>query len=245
MNRTLWIGTIAVTLCSFATAQASMVVLNDTFDSPSYDSFSFNGDDDGTNPDDVSSESFDGTSSPGGNPGSFGIIRLSYDVSRDEFGEPLNGDGNVNLQSFFSDLTTTYIPSIQGEIESINFSLDVRTIDPLVTDVFFEISDPNGGSVANGSLGGAFQPITADGTWQTYVLTGVMQDGATNRDFAGSDPLSFGFGFLSFEDVFQDPIDSFIDVDNFVVEVTLVPEPASMALLGLGCLLIAGRRRAS
>jgi len=231
---------IAMALGLFTTAQAEITVLNDTFDGPSYIDFFFNDADSSSNPADVSSAFYSTTVPAGGNPGSYGELIHSHDVDRDEFGDPINFDGFVGLQSFFSEQTASYTPLVEGDIASITLSLDVRTSDP-IDSLFFEISDANGGSVANGGSG--FLPITSDGQWNTYALSGVMQDGAAGRDFAGSLPLNFGFGFTSSADVFEEPVDYTIDVDNFVVQITPVPEPSSLALLSLSGLVALRRRR--
>ncbi len=239
MRLSIILSATLVSLGAVGSACASTTVLNDTFDSPSYSSSFFNDADSFGNPDDVSSAFYNNTILLDGNPGAYGELWHDHDVDRDEFGDPINGDTATSLQSFFSDLTASYTPSLEGEIQSISFSLDVRTSDP-IDSLFFEISDSSGGSVANG--GGGFLPINSDGEWNTYTLTGVTQSGASGRDFAGSDPLSFGFGFTSFADVFFGNELYVIDVDNFVVTVTPVPEPASLVML-LSVLALTPRRR--
>lgn len=243
MKTQSWVGLCvagAVSCGTWLPSAAAVDILYDTFDSPSYSSFAFNDSDapDG-NPDDTSFEAIGDTDPAGGNPGSYLELFHFHDVARDENDEPV-GDSSTSLQSFFNDQSTTYTPSVSGEIESFSFSLDVRTDSPF-EDLFFEILDDNGGSVAN--AGSGFLSIVNDGEWQTLTLTGVMQAGAQDRDFAGSEPLSFGFGFLSSLDVFDGQTELQIDVDNFIVTAQLVPEPtAGLLLFGLAC-VVRGRRR--
>lgn len=237
MKNQFLIPACLVSLSVAGSAQA-IGVLNDNFDSPSYNSFSFNGSDSLANPDDLSFESF-GASPTGGNPDAHGVVTHTHSVERDEFEEPLSS-GDAEVQSFFTEQTTTYTPSISGAVESFTFSLDIRTID-FFDSVFFELSDLSGGSVAGG--GGGFFTINNDGEWNTYTIT-VEQSDVPSRDFSGTDPLSFGFGFTSFEDASFADVDYSLDVDNFVVTATLVPEPTSLAVLVGGIGLLARRRRA-
>ncbi len=231
MRLSVVLSAFVFSLCLFGSSHASTVVLNDTFDSPSYSVFSLNEADTTNNPDDISFASFGGTNNSGGNPDAYGLLFHTHDVNRDSLGEPIGGNGFTFVQSFLGDQTASYTPSLEGAIQFISFSLDVRTGSP-IDSLFFDISDSNGGSVANGS--GGFLSLVNDGEWNTYTLVGVAQSGASGRDFAGSNPLRFGFGFTSSADVFGGSSDFSIDVDNFIVTVTQVPEPAAFVLMLLG-----------
>jgi hypothetical protein len=107
--------------------------------------------------------------------------------------------------------------------------------------VFSHMRDGSG----NGNFAG-FEPVVADGNWQDYSLTFTNADffsmdfsGATNMD------LLFGFGFGSDRDVTND-MEEFlmnVQVDNFTVTLSSIPEPNSLLIFGLAGLVIAGRRR--
>jgi hypothetical protein len=226
-----------------ASPVAAVQIVNDTFDSPNYGDFFFNAANSGDNPDDNSFSAIGDTLTTGGNPGSYLELFHFHDVARDEFGDPEGGDTFTSLQSFLDERSVDYIPSTQGEIQSLSFSLDYRTTDPF-DSVFFTVNDENGGNVAGGfTADGFFTPVT-DGTWQTVTFAGVTQAEVGTRDLTGSVPLDFGFGFTSDADVFDGEVEYQIDVDNFVVTATLVPEPTAAALLvaAAGPLLARQRR---
>ena len=206
-------------------------VLDDDFESPSYSIFALNGADRGDGNDDDVSDAFFDPQGSGGNPGGFGLVVHSHDVDRDDQDAPINGDGNTSVQSFLTEQTVTYTPSTQGEIQSVSFSLDVRTSDPF-DSVFFYLEASNGaGSVANGSEG--FLSITPNGEFQTIRLENVTQDGQDGFDFGGSDPISFGFGFTSpGVDVTDGPVFLNVGVDNF--RVTVTPRPRARVTGGAG-----------
>ena len=230
---------VAASLLLLASPATSLVIFNDTFDAPSYSEDAFNGADSGSNPDDLSEAFFSDTS--GGNPGGAGEILHVHAVDRDEFFEPISGDGQVDLQSFFVEQTFTWTPSTDGEITSINFMIDVLndtfgSEGGFFFDIFFQVSDVGGGSF------GGFTSIDIDSDWQN-ISVDLLPGDFSGRDFAGSDPLSFGFGFLSTSDVFFDDESVSLLVDNFKVTINDVPEPGTLALLGLGGVLLAARRR--
>lgn len=217
---------------------AQNIVLFDDMTGSAYADFSFNDSDSGSNPDDISS-AFGNIETSGGNPGSFLQVFHDHDVDRDEFGDPF-GDSLTSIQSFFDNTALSHTPSTQGIVDSITFSLDIRTSDP-IDAIFFSINDSTGGTLANGGAG--ILPIVGDGQWQTITLPGVTQAGAPGRNFSGSDPLSFGFGFISSADVFGGPETFTLQADNFRIEINPIPEPSSALLVALGLLGLARRRR--
>ena len=225
---------------SLPSLKAQNLVLMDDMTDTSYSEFSFNGFDSGSNPDDVSFAFWD-TESSGGNPGSVFNVFHEHDVDRDGFGDPV-GATDASLQSFFVNDTFSYTPSSQGAINSLSFSLDVKTSD-LIDSVYFFVGDSLGGTVAQGFTGDGFLSITQDGEWQTLTLSGVTQADLGSRDLSGSLPLEFGFGFLSNTDVSGGAETFFLQADNFIVEIDAIPEPSSVLLLSLGMLGILGRRR--
>ncbi len=225
---------------SFPSLEAQTLVLTDDMMDTSYSEFSFNGFDSGSNPDDVSFAYWD-TGASGGNPGSVLNVFHEHDVDRDEFGDPF-GAADASVQSFFINDEFSYTPSSQGAIDTLSFSLDVKTTDPFGS-VYFIVGDSLGGSVAQGLSGSGFLSITQDGEWQTLTLSGVTQTDLSGRDFSGSLPLEFGFGFLSDTDVSGGAETFLLQADNFRVEINAIPEPSSALLLSLGMLCILRRRK--
>ena len=217
---------------------AQNTVIFDDFTDSSYSVSSRNGFDFGSNPADLSFASSD-IAIIGGASGSVLNVFHEHDVDRDESGDPL-GDSFVDIQSFFDNSALTYTPSTQGSIQSINFSLDVRTFDPIDT-LFFNVSDSNGSAVPIGEEGVRFLSVVTNGEWQTISLSGVTE--ASGRDFAGSNPLDFGFGFLSSADVFDQPETFLLEADNFRIDINPIPEPSSALLIALGLAGLTRRRR--
>jgi hypothetical protein len=189
----------------------------------------------GSNPDDISFVDFQFLSE-GGN-GFFSAIH-NHDVQRDGIGNPVNGNGMVELYSFFTYLPRTYTPSVSGSIETISFSLDIRFEEGDFDRVFFFAEEGT-----TGYLGGSVELSTLN-DWQTITVDGLTEADFSGLNFSGSMPLSFGFGFISSVDVSSGPLSSTISADNFRVSLTAVPEPGSLTLLTLftGCALLRRRR---
>ena len=199
---------------------------------------SLNSADSGSNPTDTSAAFFFNPAS-GGNPDSRLQVFHRHDVQRDGSGFPV-GDAFTELRSFYSNDSLSYLPSVEGIIQSISLSIDLRTTQSF--DAFyFTINDANGNTVANGDNG--LISIKPNSEYQTLTLTGVTQEGAVDRDFAGSKPLFFGFGLISFSETTGGPVNFLADADNFRIEVTPVPEPSSALLLAFGLSGLIWRRR--
>lgn len=212
-------------------------VLQDGMSAPNYSSFSFNGADSGSNPDDISFESSNPVGSVG-NPGAYLEAIHSHDVNRNELnGEPLNGDGDTSVQSIFVEQTMTYNPAIDGPIATITFLIDLQITVPF-SNVSFGIEDSGGGSISGFT---SLPPSTAG--WQTFSSGPLTQADFSGRDFSGSDPFKFSFGFISDADVTTGPENFVIGVDNFTIVIESVPEPSSAALVGASILAVGLIRR--
>ena len=221
-------GVFMLMLIAPSVHSAPVQVLNDDFDAPNYSSFSFNESFD--NPDDISFEFFAGVMG-GGNPGDYLQVFHTHDIERIS---PMGTMTNTSVQSVLLEKTFTYDTNGAGSLGSLSFSLDVRTTDP-VNFLSFAIGD----SVNNSGSFTGFIGVPNDGEWHT--LTFDETDGA---QFNGQ-ILQFGFGFGTSVDVGPDPIDYVIEVDNFVVIANAIPEPSSVAVLGLFLAGFVSRHRRS
>lgn len=239
--RALAAAALLTLISAFSPAKATLVLLDD-MSSPSYSGFSFNSADYGSNPSDQSYASFDSVSS-GGNPDEYLQVDHNHQVERDGDGNPLSGDGATQLQSFTNEESVAYNPSTDGAIASIAFSLDILLTDlPGGADffsIFFNVEDSGGGNSAG------FTSISPAPGWQTITVTGLTNADFSARDFAGALDLNFGFGFESSGDVTTADESISIGVDNFRVDVTVVPEPGTALLLGLGVVLLSARHKSA
>ncbi|MGJ8723322.1 MAG: PEP-CTERM sorting domain-containing protein [Roseibacillus sp.] len=227
-----------VSFIAISSLQAQDVILFDDMTTSAYVSSSTNGSSTGSNPIDISF-AYNLVETSGGNPDSVMNAHHYHDVQRDEFGFPV-GPSFTNLESLYSNSSLSYNPAAEGPIQSITFSLDIKTTQPFDL-VYFTINDSSGSTVADGKNGEI--TVVSDGEWHSITLSEVTQAGATDRDFAGSDSLFFGFGFTSFAEVTNGPANFLMSADNFQINITPVPEPSSLLLLTLGLLGLTGRRR--
>lgn len=151
-----------------------------------------------------------------------------------------NGNGLVTLQSTLLEQSTTYTPSVNGFVTQVSFSIDLLFPEvpgaSLYDEVYFVLSDANGVSRAG------YTTIIGQQSWQTVTVTGLTEANFSGIDFEGSLPVSAGFGFVSTR-TNEGPINSLINVDNFVVSVVQVPEPNIISLWLMFSVGILGQRR--
>jgi hypothetical protein len=142
------------------------------------------------------------------------------------------------------DMATRYVPSTQGAITSINFSIDARFISGSVLGEGQQVKlmAKQGTRV----FGAGLLFTDSDGLWRTLVA-----DGLTAADFVALDGLGgsvnfsstgapIRFGFAAGATFFESGANLKAEYDNF--SVTVIPAPGALALLGLGA-VAAGRRR--
>jgi len=149
----------------------------------------------------------------------------------------------------------TFNPTASGAINSISFSLDYNLLQ--------QSGGSPGTNVGLVMLQGSnyyssqtMQTFFTQGTWTTFSLTGLNASnftkiagaGAANPDFSTSGaPIQFGYAItLGAGSGGATTISTLQGIDNFSVpvnytEVASVPEPSSLALLGVGAFLLGGR----
>lgn len=172
-----------------------------------------------------------------GNPGPSREISLNVNP----------GVGTVWAVSRYGvDSATRYVPSNQGPITSINFSIDARFISGSVLGEGQQVKlmAKQGTRV----FGAGLLFTDSDGLWRTLVA-----DGLTAADFIALDgsssvidfsltgaPIRFGFaaGTSSTE---LEGVNLKAEYDNFMV--TVIPAPGALAVLGFGALAATRRRR--
>lgn len=169
----------------------------------------------------------------GGNPGT--ARRVRNDV---------NAGGTIYGFSRYGTTTgTRYDPATQGEIASLDFSIDFRFIDGAGGD---------GHAIMLGAKQGTFVYAAAmsitgsSGAWGTWSATGltaadfVSLNGGPVIDLTPTGGF-IRFGFIAGNSAPGDAYFNRVDYDNFLVRVRQVPSPGPAALLCIG--LGAMRRR--
>ena len=175
--------------------------------------------------------------STGGNPDD----NLTIDHFYDPVDDPTVADiEDYSFTSFYVYNLFTWDPSTDGDIVDVSFSLDVENGGEDI-ELFF-IVDSATGAVADG-----FQFVSSTSGFETFTAPDLTFFGADLND---DGPVQFGFAISTFvfdvRDNDTDPYDGdqfSVNVDNFAVTVTAVPEPASLAIFAIGGLCFTRRRR--
>ncbi len=179
-------------------------------------------------------------SATGGNPDATMIHSIQHDGS--------NNLGFGRVGSFHQ--VHTYNPSVSGAISSVNFSADyyLDTSNLLNgQNIWFAVLQ-GGKTYYNWDLHN-FSPhqwLSANATMQANVAQTVLdwQDGGVTfevPDFSASG-AEMKFGFITAYNLENGAALS-QRIDNFTVRTTPVPEPATLAVLGMGAAALASKRR--
>jgi hypothetical protein len=170
----------------------------------------------------------------GGNPG--------------EFRQTVHSISAIRTSIFVSHVFSgaQYDPAVQGEIESIDFALDVRFIGgPVGTSLVsyqLLLEQANSLYTAAGAMGMAQGPGDGlPGPWSSHSFTGLEADdfalltgpGPTHPDFSAGG-MVIRFGFLTQNATSTVPIATTSGIDNW--SVTILPEPRA-GLLACAVLL--------
>ena len=154
------------------------------------------------------------------------------------------------IHSFHALSGATWNPSTQGEIASLAFSFDMRTFEG--GSFQYALGLRQGNTVYRTAYVGGI-PNTWTNQADAFVeasdfenfITGISGTTGTYEFGGGSGPdFSASGGAIQFGFIFNTgggPETRVGGVDNY--SLTVIPEPASLALMGLGGLLMVARRR--
>lgn len=137
--------------------------------------------------------------------------------------------------------TLTPVGDNQITYANLTFDIAARRANANVasnTATFFVRSNANGDNNFATTLG---SPASTD----AVVSTGAVTFSPVNIDLASLGTISSPVTFRIYVHDLIDSSDANNLIDNVVLNGTVIPEPASLALFGLGGLLIAARRRVS
>lgn len=162
------------------------------------------------------------------------------------------GDFNVNVATGLSTPLSGSAELPKLDLSSVNLSgtgtgtLTIRfTTNNLTGPLPLGTSFLSAGGTTNGSVSVASYVDASNTIFGTATPTGSLTSGGSG-DFSGNStvsniPLSGPYSATIIVTLTHDDIG---DVSNFGAEYTIVPEPSSLALLGLGGLALMRRRRA-
>ena len=187
---------------------------------------------------DTSTQSSAGLSLSGdGNPGT--SLRVVYNIGGQPFAELKTFHGNANF---------VYDPSVNGAIQTIDFSSDARTIPPGGAFNYF-FGFEQAGNIFEVQLANVdFGPFDPRGTSGLTASSFVASQGSTGvPDFSvAGDPITFGF-LLATSIGNSTQFSQFgAELDNYLVQISAdtstIPEPGSFSLLLVGSGLLGAAR---
>lgn len=184
-----------------------------------------------------------GTATPaqiasGGNPGTYRRITQTVTANSGWF---------YAFSRYGTNTATRYDPVTQGAINSVDFSIQAQTISVINGQVPGLAMGIKQGSLVY--VQSAFQNIGGP-AWNTFSSAALTPadffcaNGAGTLDFSASG-AAIRFGFVTINASFSVGVETggVTEYDNFNATVNQVPAPAGIALLGIGGLLAARRRR--
>jgi hypothetical protein len=173
-----------------------------------------------------------------GNPGTAFVVNWNFDST-----EPSSTSGGFSQTAFLYRHTTTWNPSVQGDITALDFSIQYRTSDDAFEELRFWVGDNSDGKFTFAS-----HAVNNDGLWHTFSLSDLTIDDFqpinSLIDLSGNEPIRFGFGLFGIHPNGYgsgNPSANTIAFDNYTVQI--VPEPSVGALVVIGGLVGLGLRR--
>lgn len=169
--------------------------------------------------------------------------------------DPLGGPSTFVIVNFRR-LGWSYDPGVEGAIEHIDLAMD---------RIVFEVT-VNGVPISTGAVGHLFwryqggrgyfvasdpQAFT-NRTWETRSLTGLtasdfvntLSAGGVHPDFSASGGIiTFGYNRSNTNTGQSAPVVTVHGIDNFSVQITSIPLPATLGLFGIGLASLLTRAR--
>jgi hypothetical protein len=177
--------------------------------------------------------------------------RVNVDLNR------IGGNNNstfsfVSFHAFDLNASNFTVAELQSATFTLDYTLGVQDNAPLLNDLeveflgTFTMGGANGDYGANG-VNGASSFATTLGSLAASGTTGSFAPGlgaeSTDVSFVSSDPFTNQFAIFRFIDPSFQPHQWDIPVDQMTLTIETVPEPSSLALLGLAGLGMLVRRR--
>jgi len=155
----------------------------------------------------------------------------------DEFRHVVNRpDVNLFVAGFHTNSTFVYDPSVQGAIQSIDWSIDYNNIQSgQHVSLFLEQAGVR--YVAGSS--GLTTTGAGIGVWAAHSTTALIESDFGTPDFSVSGaPITFGFRTASSYDPAAGDINNTVGYDNLTITIVSIPTVPGLSTLGWALLVI-------